>query len=388
MSRFVNPGQVRSFHTTFVTRPVQNNSNRDDKFKVRYGRVLDVILDNAHPLWQAMGCSQAQYGVFYQNVFEDVDNSSTEYGFAYCYNNNFRRLPLRNEIVSLKPSFSAELSGELSTKQSERIYWVDIIPVWNLPFLNEYPIESSPSFGKFFTDDPKNTNPLQLCPGDVSVEGRHGQSIRFGGTWYNSSPLAVEDTNGSPYITIRNGQGKEESQGDKAIFEDINQDKASIYLTSNHKVDLQQANTKRAAWQEAPVQASDYKGAQILFNANRIFINSKQDDVQVSAKTSVGINAGTAIGLDAKDYIGLDAKKIYLGSRALKEKEPVLLGESTVSWLSNLCDVLDTFLSMTSGVTSPGNASLVGSASSTAKPQLLTLKTKIKSLQSKKTYTE
>ena len=360
MGSFINLGQTRTLQRGSIT-SLSKVKNPLEK-SVRYGRVLDVVLDSTHPLWQELGCSQAQYGVLYQKLYEvDQEDQSTSYNFAFCYNPTFRKVPVRNEIVSLISSFSADKSGEENVLFGEKIYWVDIVPVWNLPFLNEYPLENQPSFGEFFTDNPAGTNPLQLCPGDVSVEGRHGQSIRFGGTWYNSSPIAIQD---------------------------IDKDMSSIYLTSDHQVPLTQAVDKRDAWKEAPVKASDYKGAQILFNAGRIFINSKQDDIQLSAKTSVGISAGACLGLDAKEYVGIDAKKIYLGTKALKEKEPVLLGETSTSWLDSLCTLLDTYFNMTSGVTSPGNASLVGTASTTSKAQLATLKAKIKTLQSKKVYTE
>ena len=387
MGSFINLGQTRTLQRGSIT-SLSKVKNPLEK-SVRYGRVLDVVLDSTHPLWQELGCSQAQYGVLYQKLYEvDQEDQSTSYNFAFCYNPTFRKVPVRNEIVSLISSFSADKSGEENVLFGEKIYWVDIVPVWNLPFLNEYPLENQPSFGEFFKDNPAGTNPLQLCPGDVSVEGRHGQSIRFGGTWYNSSPIAIQDTNNKPYIIIRNGQGISESQGDKTVYEDIDKDMSSIYLTSDHQVPLTQAVDKRDAWKEAPVKASDYKGAQILFNAGRIFINSKQDDIQLSAKTSVGISAGACLGLDAKEYVGIDAKKIYLGTKALKEKEPVLLGETSTSWLDSLCTLLDTYFNMTSGVTSPGNASLVGTASTTSKAQLATLKAKIKTLQSKKVYTE
>jgi hypothetical protein len=356
----------------------------------RYGRVLDVVLDDTHPLWQELGCSQAQYGVLYQKLYEDgqEDGDNTSYSFAYCYNPTFRRVPVRNEIVSLASYFSADKSNEIASSTGEKIYWTGIIPLWNLPFLNEYPAENPPSFGDFFDDNPQNTNPLQLCPGDVSIEGRHGQSIRFGGTWYNSSQVATQETNGKPYTIIRNGQGTSESQGDKAVYEDINADRASIYLTSDHKIDLKQANDKRDAWKSGPEKASDYKGAQILFNAGRIFINSKEDDIQLSAKTSAGINAGDCVGIDAKNYVGVDAKKIYLGKKALNEREPILLGDTSVSWLDELCNILNTYFSSTTGVTSPGTAGLVGGASTTAMGRLASLKAKIRTLQSKKVYVE
>ena len=73
------------------------------------------------------------------------------------------------------------------------------------------------------------------------IEGRFGQSIRFGSTvskfkGYNS--WSDVGTNGSPITIIRNGQGKVTSPKDPfaSTVEDINTDGASIYMTSDQRI--------------------------------------------------------------------------------------------------------------------------------------------------------
>ena len=74
------------------------------------------------------------------------------------------------------------------------------------------------------------------------VEGRFGNSIRFGSTVSGSHQIndwSVETSQsiGNPITIIRNGQRKQEYllKTDHAI-EDINQDDSSIYLCSNQQI--------------------------------------------------------------------------------------------------------------------------------------------------------
>ena len=69
--------------------------------------------------------------------------------------------------------------------------------------------------------------------GDMILEGRFGNSIRFG----SSNPRgknewSENDSEGEPITIISNGQGSTEY----TPLEDINNDASSIYLTSNHNI--------------------------------------------------------------------------------------------------------------------------------------------------------
>jgi len=83
--------------------------------------------------------------------------------------------------------------------------------------------------------------PLKQFTGDTTIEGRWGNSIRFGstngGVEKNENYWSSQGTAGSPITIIRNGQGKQEN--DIAWFptvENINVDPASIYLTNGQKI--------------------------------------------------------------------------------------------------------------------------------------------------------
>ncbi len=85
-----------------------------------------------------------------------------------------------------------------------------------------------------------NIKSLRQFTGDVTMEGRWGNSIRFGSTsaidkeenyWSRNSPT------GNPITIIRNGQGRQEN--DIAwipTVENINRDPSSIYLTQGQEI--------------------------------------------------------------------------------------------------------------------------------------------------------
>ena len=111
---------------------------------------------------------------------------------------------------------------------------------------NEFTIEelnagSKTGLDPLFTEL-KTIKPLQPYGGDLILEGRYGNSIRFGSTnteestpnhWSNEGPI------GNPIIIIRNGQsGSLEEYPDKfsSIIENINETHSSIYLCSNQQI--------------------------------------------------------------------------------------------------------------------------------------------------------
>jgi len=82
---------------------------------------------------------------------------------------------------------------------------------------------------------------LQQFTGDTTIEGRWGNSIRFGSTnggqEKDENYWSSEGTAGSPITIIRNGQGKQEN--DIAwipTVENINVDPSSIYLTNGQQL--------------------------------------------------------------------------------------------------------------------------------------------------------
>jgi len=98
-----------------------------------------------------------------------------------------------------------------------------------------------------------NIGNLQPYEGDFLLQGRMGQSIRFGSQVKPKDPAAYvqpqpweagDAPEGSPITVIRNGQSTSVGGGsaNNFIVEDINGDKASVYLTSGQKLPISVAS--------------------------------------------------------------------------------------------------------------------------------------------------
>jgi hypothetical protein len=197
---------------------------------------------------------------------------------AFPINQNVRSLPLINEIVLViaGPSSRKYTKGD---SNSLKYYYTNSIPVWNSTSVNALPSLQSGASGNTNinskediqagipnnSDNPKpeiklgNTfedkgNIQNLYPqeGDMLIEGRFGNSLRFGSTGkidgdfseFNVNPQNPWSQNGNigdPITILRNGQKRSSVDFDQwePIFEDVNDDDSSIYLTSKQNIPLQ-----------------------------------------------------------------------------------------------------------------------------------------------------
>ena len=307
-------------------------------------RVLDVILDESHPEYDKYGRNKCIGGIKYAPVDRRVDTSdTTTLPIAYPLNASIRVLPLVNEIVLISHAPDEKVVTGIENSKlgslnstSTQAYYSTIVSVWNHPHHNAAPDQKETKKGlgndfKELTD----INPLTPYPGDILVEGRHGQSIRFSGAKHYKNSFTDQSNDGDPFTLISNGQ-KQVGNGDDLIEENINEDDSSIYLLSNQTAPLKQARDKTKAWKKPPIKADTYKGSQVMINGGRLYFNSKEESTLFSTKEAFGVSSKT-VNLDAKDYIALDAEKIYLGEKALVEEfEPVILGESMEGFLYTL----------------------------------------------------
>ena len=87
---------------------------------------------------------------------------------------------------------------------------------------------------------------LRPFTGDVTLEGRWGNSIRFGSSVAGNKSenyWSTSNKQGDPIIIIRNGQGKQiSSEGWIPAVENINTDNSSIYLTAGQQIAVDDIN--------------------------------------------------------------------------------------------------------------------------------------------------
>ena len=249
-------------------------------------RVIDISLvtsTNGASIFQTTG-EFANIGAI---KFELLGNSTSKENFpqgpiAYPLDTNVRKVPLINEIVFIMSGPSRNIALEGNSDAID-FYYTNAISIWGRSHLNMLP---SNSFTSKNTDtvpkedvergiennkdsqvvEPKPGNTFEekanirnLFPneGDVIIEGRFGNSIRFGSTAKQSeenknveSPWSTEGKEGNPITIIRNGQSKADLDFNNwfPIYEDIQNDDSSIYMTSGQTIPVVLASNNFASF--------------------------------------------------------------------------------------------------------------------------------------------
>jgi hypothetical protein len=352
-----------------------DRSASNAKGKVVAARVLDIVLDEKHKDYGNVGEWNGIGAIFYEIVNKSGTKSYPN--FALPYDSQLKTYPLVNEIVVLI-SLPNQSIGSVSSNES--YFYMSPLSIWNHPHHDAYPNildeendeeqkrdyqstsqgsvrrigeedkndksteidlnSSNPSQNTFV--EKSNIHPLMPFMGDSLLEGRHGQSLRFGSTaksesekknnWSNSGE------NGDPLTILRNGQPtKTSDEGWIPITENIKDDLSSIYLTSTQKIPFNLAKEQGEKWKTSPTYPSKYILPQILLNSNQIAINSKEDNILLSSKKSIGLSCFEEINLVGTDIV-LDASSLYLGSK--DATEPVLLGDKTITTLKQITSLL------------------------------------------------
>ena len=222
-------------------------------------RVFSVILDSSHPKYSGEdSIGTIFYGKVSENIPEEIDLNSLNRAkplFSFI-----KYVPLLNEVVLILKTTSRNVYSDVG---GDNIfisnYYLPNINIWNNPQQNSLPqennlkntpnansaeeaslgIEQNQSeknkipLGEYFTEK-DNIKSVQPFEGDMILEGRFGNSIRFG----SSNPRgknnwSENDSEGEPVTIISNGQPQ--VAGD-TILEDINNIDSSIFMLSNQNI--------------------------------------------------------------------------------------------------------------------------------------------------------
>jgi hypothetical protein len=324
-------------------------------------RVKDIILNQDHPKFEEYG-EWASIGIiFAEDVTSPSSTPSTSISIIYPLFPNIKQYPLLNEIVVVLSLPSTDL--EQSTNSS-RSYYFPPINIWGSQHHNAIPGSSnSPppqqkdyqqieagSFRKV-TDggteielgntfiEQLNINPLQPFEGDHILEGRFGNSLRFGSSQGKD-----------PLIKIRNGQGPQTSEGWTTVEENIQEDKASIYLTSTQQIPLNPNIFNYNSYSTSPESVNQYSKPQILLNSGRIVLNANQDHVLLNTAKSINLNSQDSVNIDSKNKVIVNSPQIYLGGK--DATEPILLGNKTIDLLRDVLIALQSTLNQLQVLTS------------------------------------
>ena len=339
LSNIVIPPQIIAARVTKIILSIDDFENEDEK--------------NFYGAYDALGM------VFYTPV-KNPSSTSTfqDKSTAYPLFPNLKNYPLLNEIVYIIP-----LPGKNILEDTNDIdnYYFSPMNLYQNVHQNGIPNnlvqqltpnsqnktnqeveagsinkttgeEAELNLGKTFTERP--IKDLQMFEGDVSLQGRWGNSLRFGSTV--KSPLndwSESGENGDAITIIRNGQQENDEEAWKPISENINEDKSSIYLTTSQKIPIEVASNSYNSYENAPTLPNEYVEDQVILNSGRLLFNSKSDSILLSSNQSINLNSINSVNIDTST-LSVKADKILLGSK--DATEAVLLGDKTVDTLKDI----------------------------------------------------
>jgi hypothetical protein len=330
------------------------------------GRVISIVLDETHPRFKELG-EWNGLGTIEYTLVDQIIPPTQNYPTAKPYDPSIRNLPLINEVVFISLLPNTDTNTFTTSKTS---YYTNVIGLWNHPHHNAYPqfsnelpptqqkdyIQTEAGSVRRVTDqsteiflgrtfvEKGNIHPLLPFEGDRILEGRWGNSIRFGSTVTGSlNTWSSAGSNGDPITILRNGQGNQTDEGWIPTVEDINNDDSSIYLTSTQKIPLQSRAVEVNQYfsypdSSKPTTPSEYVGKQVILNSGRLVFNTTQDHLLLSSQKSIGFTAVESINFDTTGNVTLQAGEVYLGSKSATES--VLLGNTTVQLLNTLISEL------------------------------------------------
>ena len=249
--------------------------------EILIGRVTKVILSEftkqgkIDPDFTALG-GWASIGYIKYNLIQTTTSAPTETktnNFAIPLFGNIKQYPVIGEIVLLVAGPSSMMND---TAASQQMYYLTPFNIWNNQHHNAFPdlgvyanyvakvttdqektagakttqgySSNSIPLGNYFVEK-ADIKPLIPFEGDFILEGRHGQSVRFGSTVteqknFNTWSKGEVSKTGDPITIITNKRTSKAFAPEAWIpgVEDINKDGSSIWMTSGQTVQIDVGN--------------------------------------------------------------------------------------------------------------------------------------------------
>jgi hypothetical protein len=382
-----------------------NNYQVPQGYKV--GKVYAVMLSPSSvpkKIWEQNGSWSGIGTIIYQEYREDTeiplidltDEFLNTLPTALPLYPSQKYFPLPGEIVLLMDLPSAPSPV---TDKTNETYYLSPINAWNSPQFNGLFIEEDKNilYNSFIEDG--NFRGLQTFEGDYLLEGRFGNSVRFGSTnksgnedlspW-STNPVELQS---NPIILLSN-QHNYKLPGSELNVENINLDGSSIYLTSNQSIPLNIGNVVLSSI-TSPTNLADYTKPQVVINADRTVISSKSDEILMFGKAGIELYSQGPVYLQSANVgLTMQDNRIYLGpyNNNTASPQPLILGTQLQEWLNDLTVALSNFASVLGPTFSQPEGTLlesVNSAASALQDSVAKLNEKLmnESLISKVTYT-
>ena len=365
------------------------------------GKVFGVVLGEDTPtkeMFKKAGGFNGIGTIFYMDYnnskrYDSVDLNECE--IAIPFNPNVKNYPLVGETILIVkgPSFDSQINPS-----SGQNYYLGSFNIFNNPQQNS-PINIG--LGKTFTER-EDIRPLRAFEGDLIIQGRKSNGIRFGSTVKSASNLNEWSSiggDGDPITILTNGYITTNSSSLSPNIEEINKEMSTIYMTSTQKLPLNPAaNIINPI--NSPVLPNNYNYSQVILNSDRITLNAKRDEVLIYGTTNIDLNSDNIININAQNYIHLHIdqnnpdSQILLGTNknGTVPTEPVLLGGKTHDLLLDMLNALTTLAGFLASATVPTTEGAIAVVDcNMAGEQLLndvsTLIDKLETITSDKVYT-
>ena len=206
-------------------------------------RVKQVLLSDDDKIFEKLGGWGHIGAIQFKPVYGYTDVSIDNNFFAKPMFSNIKQYPLKEEIVLIISAPAASIADDPNSKE---YYYIPMpLGVWNSPNHNALPDSNyyeakreDISLGKTFQEKSEARNLLSE-EGDVIIQGRNSQGIRFSSTVTGkNNPWSSAGENGSPITIITNKIADKEDDPWVPTYEDINEDGSSIYLCSTQEIPI------------------------------------------------------------------------------------------------------------------------------------------------------
>lgn len=394
-----------------------NNFVNNEGISVSVGRVFGVVTTINTPTEAQFNRAGGYSGVgtvFFKNYLssknETLKEGEEDDFFALCQTAtplfpNVSHFPLIGELIYLLYLSSPDTQ---TNSVFGHFYYLSPLNLWGNSSVNSQSPEAGSKLGRTFIENPNIKNILNF-EGDHIIQGRKGNSIRLGTTVKKLNYLnewSDFGVDGDPITIISNDPIRQASSSSYYIENINNPGVSSIYLTSTQRIPLKVSkSTSKFSTKLNVIEPNQYySGSQVILNADRIVLNTKEDHLLFYSKKNIELTTSNTIMLNADNYIHLNIKpeiktkfnlnvpKIFLGTLpdGNLPDEPLVLGDKLDDFLSELIELINKFaIQCTATALPPPGSPLtkLEAAADSLRIGLTEMYNKIEGLKSKSNFT-
>lgn len=239
------------------------NQNNRQQLKAYPGHVLEVCMDSNSPLYES---SRDIGKIRFRDLAREYNRAEEEVvGLAYPLDRSIARYPYPGEEVIIFRAFG-ETTTPLTRTMVNICFYTFVVSALHNPSFNAHPfigtdkyhIDRTNPFISYDTakkrfdkrikqidsvkeggDSIKVYKQLKPYEGDFILQGRFGNSIRFGSTSLKEDNAWKQSgMNGDGIMVMRVDRDSTRDEKNMFTAEDIDKDDASIYLCTSQKIEM------------------------------------------------------------------------------------------------------------------------------------------------------